>query len=200
MAAAVTLPALPTFAVERLGYQLIESYPEFELRQYDDHLLATTVVDDDFERAGNRAFRDLFGYIDGGNAAAQSISMTAPVTQTPSGSGYEVGFVMPGHLTAESLPRPASDTVQIVARAGTLMAVRRYSGGWSESRYRKHESQLRQAVTSAGYAICGPATWARFDPPFMPSFWRSNEILFPVVTASCDAATDSREDQAAAAR
>ena len=170
----------PALGVERLAYELLEDRGDYELRQYDDHHLATTVIDADFERAGNEAFRPLFNYIDGRNATGESISMTAPVTQQRTAAGYEIAFVMPQGRDGDALPAPKAEQVRVVARQGRLMAVRSYRGNWSERRYAREEAVLRAALADSGLTICAEPVWARFDPPFMPSFWRSNEILIEV--------------------
>ena len=51
---------------EQQPYELLRRTPGYELRRYPSHILAETLVRDaDFEDAGNRAFRALFGYISG---------------------------------------------------------------------------------------------------------------------------------------
>lgn len=176
----------PALGVERLAYQLLEDRGAYELRQYDDHHLATTEIAADFERAGNQAFRPLFNYIDGRNATGESISMTAPVTQQRTDAGYEIAFVMPQTLDGDALPAPKSEQVKVVARQGRLMAARSYRGNWSEHRYAEEEAALRTALADSGLALCAEPVWARFDPPFMPSFWRTNEILIEVARDTCD--------------
>ncbi len=185
LAATALFVVVPAIAIEKLGYLLLEDRGEYELRQYEDHHLATTVIDDDFERAGNKAFRPLFNYIDGRNATGQSITMTAPVTQQRTEAGYEVGFVMPRAIDGDALPAPKGAEVKVVAREGLLKAARSYRGGWSEERYAKEEATLLNAIAADGLTACAEPVWARFDPPFMPSFWRTNEVLIAVAEGSC---------------
>ena len=66
---------------EQQPYEVVQSYPTFELRRYPPHLEAEVSVHGSFEEAGNRAFRSLFGYITGQNESARSVAMTAPVVQ-----------------------------------------------------------------------------------------------------------------------
>lgn len=70
-------------------YQSIGWWGEVEIRRYPARTLAKVVIEGDFDEAGNRGFRPLFGYIQGG------IAMTAPVGQTPGEAGHSVAFVMP---------------------------------------------------------------------------------------------------------
>ncbi|MCW8984183.1 MAG: heme-binding protein [Thermoanaerobaculales bacterium] len=58
---------------------IVADHGDFEIRRYAPMILAETRVDSDFEKAGNEAFRRLFGYISGDNAARAKIEMTAPV-------------------------------------------------------------------------------------------------------------------------
>ncbi|MEM8768825.1 MAG: heme-binding protein, partial [Pseudomonadota bacterium] len=62
---------------------------------------------------------------------------------------------------------------------------RAYRGGWSEDRYEKEEAALLDAIAADGLTACAEPVWARFDPPFMPSFWRTNEILIEVSDGAC---------------
>ncbi|WP_430296859.1 SOUL family heme-binding protein [Sinomonas sp. B1-1] len=66
---------------EQQPYELLRRYADFELRRYPEHTVAEVEVDATFDRAGNAAFRHLFNYISGNNAARQSVAMTAPVLQ-----------------------------------------------------------------------------------------------------------------------
>jgi hypothetical protein len=68
-------------AVEEAAYTVIRQDGDIEIREYDAAIVAETVVDGEFEDAGNGAFRKLFKYIDGDNQSQGKIAMTAPVSQ-----------------------------------------------------------------------------------------------------------------------
>ena len=180
---------------EKQAYDVVRSYGEFELRRYAPHVVAEVTVRAPFEDAGNVAFRTLLGYISGQNRSATKVAMTAPVLQQPSEriamtapvqqretaeGEYAVAFVLPASLTLESAPVPTSPDVRLVQRPELLAAARRYRGGWSRAAYERHREELDRAVRAAGLVPVGAATWARFDPPFMPSFLRRNEVVLEV--------------------
>ena len=192
------LASFNAMAIEEPSYRIVEQDGAFELREYAPFLLAETRVEADFERAGNVAFQRLFRYISGANTAQQKIAMTAPVTQSTAarpgekiamtapvtqvakGDGYLVAFVVPVKYTLETVPQPVDPAVQIRAVPARLVATWRYSGRWTTANYRKHESELRHAMTTRGLNAAGEPILARYNPPFMPSFLRRNEVLIPV--------------------
>ena len=194
-----TLSLLATstsMAIEEPSFRLLERDGAFELREYAPYLVAETSVQADFERAGNVAFQRLFRYISGDNTSAQKIAMTAPVTQSrPAGEkiamtapvaqvasdeGYLVAFVVPAKYTLDTVPQPRDPTVRIRAVPAQLIASWRYSGRWTEENYEQHEAELRAAIAARNLKVAGEPTLARYNPPFMPSFLRRNEILIPV--------------------
>jgi hypothetical protein len=61
-----------------------------------------------------------------------------------------------------------------------IVAAIKYSGTWSKSRYNEKKSLLEEFIDERGLKAAGEAIWARYDPPFMPWFLRSNEILIPI--------------------
>ena len=77
-----SLIAPSALAIEEPNYQVIESGDVFQIRTYEDTVVATTHIKSEFKDAGNQAFRRLGGYIFGDNAEDQKIAMTAPVTQS----------------------------------------------------------------------------------------------------------------------
>ena len=196
-----TLSLLATstaMAIEEPAFRLLERVGAFELREYAPHLVAETRVEADFTDAGNVAFQRLFRYISGDNTAQQKIAMTAPVTQSSaartgekiamtapvtqvaSDKGYVVAFVVPAKYTADTIPQPTDTKVRIRAIPAQLVASWRYSGRWTESNYLEHEAELRAAIEARNLKVAGEPTLARYNPPFMPSFMRRNEVLIPV--------------------
>ena len=178
-------------AIEKPSYRVIERREAFELRDYAPYLVAETVVGGSREEAGNAGFRILAAYIFGKNRGEKKIAMTAPVTQAEPAkiamtapvaqSGQEgrwiIQFMMPSTYTLETLPEPLDPAVSFRVVPARRVAAHTYSGTWSASRYVEHLATLRAALAVAGLAAVGEPTWARYDPPFMPWFLRTNEIL-----------------------
>ena len=173
--------AVPAMAIEKASYSLVERRGDFEIRAYDSAVVAETVVDADQKSAGNRAFRRLAGYIFGGNADEQKFAMTSPVIQQPVDEGYRVSFYMPSAVEIDKMPAPNDPNVVITTLPPMMFAALRYRGGWSIQRYEEHLGVLLDLLAAEpDIEVSGEPVWARYDAPFMPSPFRTNEILIPV--------------------
>ena len=205
------LVASPVAAIEEAAYETIKTDGMIELRDYAPSIVAETVVDSDFEGAGNRAFRTLFNFIDGNNEDSSKIAMTAPVSQEKSGrkiamtapvsqeavaDGWVVSFMMPKSFSMETTPRPKDPAVNIRQLPAYRAAAIRYSGFWSEKGYRQHKVELESWIERIGLRIVGDPIWARYDPPFMPWFLRRNEVLIPVASDAGDNAAREGHSEA----
>jgi hypothetical protein len=195
---AALLASSSAMAIEQPSFRVLERDGAFELREYAPHVVAETRVEASFTDAGNAAFQRLFRYISGDNVAQQKIAMTAPVTQSRSEAGgekiamtapvtqvaaddgYRVAFTLPASYTLETAPTPLDKTIEIRAVPAQLVASWRYSGRWTENNYREHEAELRAAIEARNLEVAGEPILARYNPPFMPSFLRRNEVLVPV--------------------
>ena len=188
-------------AIEEAEYTVTLEDKPFELREYEPHILAETVVSSDLEGAGSKAFNRLFQYISGNNRPQQKIAMTSPVGQsaaprkiemtTPVGQeqrdeGWAVSFMMPSEFTLETLPEPENPAISLRRVPARTVAAVRYSGFWNESGYEKNRAALQAWIEERGLRAVGPPTWAKYDPPFMPWFLRRNEILVPVAEPVSD--------------
>jgi hypothetical protein len=167
---------------EQQLYEVLEQYPDFELRRYPDHLVAETEVGGPFELAGNVAFPRLARYIGGHNRSSRKLAMTAPVVQEqdPRSRRYVVGFVMPADVSADDLPDPLDSAVRTRRVPAETAAALRFSGRWSRKAYERRAAQLHEALDAAGLVVTGPPRYARFDPPWTPWFLRRNEVVVPV--------------------
>ncbi len=88
-------------ATEEPKYTVLKQTEDFELRRYDEQLVAQTWVTGDQDAASRAGFKILADYIFGNNSAAngkiRKISMTAPVTmqsETKKGSGKSQKIAM----------------------------------------------------------------------------------------------------------
>ncbi len=181
--------------LERATYTVLLAQGNFEIRQYGPQIVAETVVEADFDEAGNVAFRRLYGYISGKNrtktsiamtapveqtASSEKIAMTAPVEQVRSGDAYAVRFLMPAKYTLQTLPEPLDPSVRLREIPGQKLAAVRYSGTWSRKRYEQKKAALEEFIGEQGLTVTGDDIFARYDPPFQLWFLRRNEVLIPV--------------------
>ncbi|MBC7750607.1 MAG: heme-binding protein [Candidatus Saccharibacteria bacterium] len=182
-------------AVEEASYQVIQKDKDFEVREYAPHVLAETLVDGDFEKAGSQAFQKLFRYISGDNVSNTQVAMTAPVSQKSIGEKIQmtapvgqqrvqgkwaVSFMMPKAFTLKTLPQPKDASVKLRQVSAQRMAIIRYSGTWSEKNYLSHKSELESWIRKRALTPSGDAIWARYNAPFTLWFLRRNEIMIPV--------------------
>ena len=182
-------------AVEEAEYSVLLKDETLEIRQYAPSIVAEVIVNDNFEDASNTAFRKLFKYISGSNssrskiamtapvsqeAQSEKIAMTAPVGQRASEQGWAVSFMMPASYTMETIPLPEDASVKLREVPAYSAAAIRYSGTWSEKRYKKHLDILNNWIEQNELEATGTPLWARYNAPFTPWFMRRNEILIPV--------------------
>ena len=169
---------------EEQAYEVVEAYPDFELRRYPEHVVAETRVTGSFERVGMTSFGRLVGYIGGRNAQSEKVAMTAPVLQEAEdeqAGRYVVSFVMPAGLELAHAPEPTDCGVRLRTIPAQTAAALTFSGRWTRGRYDEHARRLLAAVEAAGLEVDGPLRFARFDPPWTPWFRRRNEVVAPVV-------------------
>jgi hypothetical protein len=182
-------------AIEEPKYTVVKKEDRTEVRLYEPTIVAETIVDtSDFDAASNEGFRRLAGYIFGGNTIKQKISMTSPVTTEQSqkiamtapvqtedqGSSIRVRFTMPSTFNLETLPVPNDSRVTLVEIPARTFAAITFSGRWTEENFREHTDELSTWIAKEGLRVVGTPVVARYNPPFVPSFFRHNEILIPV--------------------
>jgi hypothetical protein len=143
----ITGTLLAIRGIEEPSYTVVE----YEIREYASYIVAEVEVDGDMRTALNSGFRQLAGYIFGGNTAkssiamtvpvmdttrsSESIAMTAPVMDRVSNSGkHIVAFTMPSQYTLATLPKPDNTNIQFRTVDKSRKAVLRYSWYATESR------------------------------------------------------------------
>ena len=185
--------------VEEAAYTAVIKDDPFELRDYEPMVIVETTIDDDFENAGNKAFRRLFAYITGDNVTNTDISMTAPVIADPAGTssgtdiamtapvlqeysqgGWRYAFVLPADLTLETAPKPIDDKVRLAQVAGKKVAVIQYSGFWSEDSMQEKTSELNDWISANNLTAISEPRWAGYNPPWTIPFLRRNEVMIDV--------------------
>ncbi|MDG2108293.1 MAG: heme-binding protein [Woeseiaceae bacterium] len=184
-------------AIEEPEYQVISKNQEFETRHYSQYLVAEVILDGDFKSSGNQAFRVLAGYIFGDNKAAEKMAMTAPVESQMTNSSekmamtapvlsidgegkYIYRFVMEKRYKLDTLPTPNDTRIRLHEVKPRYMAVKRFSGSWSEKNYKESEKALLQSLSDRNIQTIGLPIFARYNAPFVPWFLRRNEIMIEI--------------------
>ncbi|MEM9784349.1 MAG: heme-binding protein [Pseudomonadota bacterium] len=107
------------------------------------------------------------------------IAMTAPVLVDPAGdaAGWTVVFVLPEGMTAETAPVPTDPDVRIQTMVPRRVAVRRFSGFFSEGNAEEAEQALADWLSSKGLAHRGDWQSAGYNPPWTLPWLRRNEVI-----------------------
>jgi hypothetical protein len=185
-------------ATEQPSYTASQQSGPIEVRQYGSMVAAEVSVAGDRETASSAGFRALAGYIFGGNsgkksiamtapvvqaqaqAKGQSIAMTAPVMQSGDGKDWTVRFIMPKAMTMQNLPTPNNPQVKLVPLKPASFAAIRFSGSAREADIQRQTKLLQDYMAARSMKAAGPASLARYDPPWTPSMMRRNEIMIPI--------------------
>ena len=163
---------------ETLKYKLLEKHGNMEVREYKSFFLASTKTSKDPTQ--NSGFGNVFNYISGQNERQEKISMTTPVITSYEDDKLVTGFFVPSKFDRNSIPKPSSSNVFIEeVSSGTFVAIR-FSGNWNEKNFDRHDLELKNFMKEKNIQALGKRMILRYQPPFIPSFLRKNEILYRI--------------------
>lgn len=174
------LIAQAAMATEEPRYQRLELRDDYEVRRYMPYVVAE--IDVAGQAKDRKGFRALAGFIFGDNDSGEKMRMTAPVESRHAGVGDEstYAFVMESQYTMDTLPKPNNPNIRIREKPERIVAVRRFSGRWTEGRFASHEQALLQDLAEDGIKTMGAVERARYNGPMTPWFLRRNEVVVPV--------------------
>ncbi|MFC1967470.1 heme-binding protein [Chloroflexota bacterium] len=190
-------------AIESPRYETVRKDNKFEIREYEEYILAEVEIDGDFGSALQKGFRVLADYIFGGNTSkarinmtvpvteqavvsekvvSEKIEMTAPVTSSPveEGKKYIIAFTMPSKYTLESLPEPENKTISFRKVGEQKVASLRFSGNLNSKLATRKAKELETWLNGNRYSKKTGFVFAQYNPPWIPGIFRRNEILTEV--------------------
>lgn len=192
----VAVLARPAMAVEEPAFQEVLREGDFELRNYPALVVAEVTVIGDQKDAASKGFRLLAGYIFGGNKRRQSIAMTTPVAQEPSGEkiamtapvaqtqnaggAWVVRFTMPKAYSLRTLPVPNDPRVGLRQLQPARFAVLRFPGLAQPADVEARTSELLALVKSHRLRVIGAVSLAQYNPPWTLWFMRRNEVMIQI--------------------
>lgn len=168
-------------ATEKPDYDVILDDGAVQVRSYPSLLIAEVTVSGDRDQAASRAFRQLAGFIFGGNDSETSIAMTAPVVQTPQEDGdWVVNFMMPSKFTKDTLPRPNDPDIRVSLSPPAQTISLRFNGRSTETNLSQHREELKRYMAEKNLKAIGPHFYAFYNAPMVPGVFRRNEVHYPV--------------------
>ena len=185
-------------AIESPKYQTVHKDKKFEIREYEEHIVAEVEIDGDFGSALQKGFRVLADYIFGGNTSrarinmtvpvteqavsSEKIDMTAPVTSSPieEGRKYRIAFTMPSKYTLENLPEPANEKISFRKVSKHKIAALQFSGNINSKLATRKAKELETWLNENKYSKKSNFVFAQYNPPWIPGIFRKNEVLIEV--------------------
>ncbi|MGO2341010.1 MAG: SOUL family heme-binding protein [Psychrobacter sp.] len=190
-------------ATEEPDYTVLMQEDDFELRRYDEQLVAQTWVTGDQGAASREGFKTLADYIFGNNTApsgesskismtapvtmqsqansndnaSQKIAMTAPVSMQQTDGKWRVQFTMPSQYTMQTLPKPNNPNVEIIEVPAQTYGVIKFSWLAGEDKVAEKTEELRTWMQGQDLVITGEPELARYNPPWTLPFMRRNEVM-----------------------
>ncbi len=164
--------------IEEPQYELLDTLYGVELRLYAPSIQATTTLASN--RQTSAGFRRLAGYIFGGNATGESISMTAPVQESLVSDQPVMAFTMPSAYSMVSLPEPKSDNVVLREMPERLVATLPFGGWATPYKVKRKTGELLRTLDNHGVKIVGAPALNQYNPPWTLPFLRRNEIAVEI--------------------
>jgi len=185
-------------SIESPKYTVVESDNTFEIRDYEQYIVAEVDVEASYKGALNTGFGILAGYIFGGNSARASIAMTAPVTEKYSqksekiqmtrpvtaslkqGQKYTISFSMPGKYTLDTLPRPNDANIRLREVPASRVVALRFSGSLNERLATKKIAELMEWLKQKNLNPKSTVASCQYNPPWIPGPFRTNEVIVTI--------------------
>ncbi len=166
--------------VEKPRYKVLEVDGQFEVREYPELLVAEATVAGERAYALDQGFGLLADYIFAKSRDGEKVAMTAPVLSSSAGGrDWVTRFVMPSHLTRETLPEPDAG-IRIGALPARKVAAVSFNGTSEEQVLSDREEELRLWAGAKKFEAQGEPERAFYNSPYVPGLLRRTEILLPI--------------------
>jgi hypothetical protein len=183
--------------IEEPKYAIVEKREGYEIREYESYIVAEVEVEGNMSTALSSGFRELAGYIFGGNTtkssiamtapvmdtmkASEKIAMTAPVMDTLSSTGkHIIAFMMPSSYTMDTLPKPDNTNIHLRLVDRARKAVLRYSWYATPARVEAKKQILAEFLVRDSTLMSGAIVSAQYDPPLSFPPLRRNETMVDI--------------------
>lgn len=170
-------------STEEQEYRVVERRGAIEIRFYPPANRAAVSVqsrEGDFNYIRNRGFRELAGYIFGGNERGEQIAMTTPVVMdvesSNSGLSGTMAFTMPRSFDMKLKPRPNSQFIAFTTTEPMYAATISVGGFPSLEEMNSLRDRLFAELKAQGIKHSNHAEYLYYNPPTQ-MIGRRNEVM-----------------------
>ena len=161
---------------EKQKYSVLHKNGDLEIRRYDPTIMASVEMPGSYSSMSSTGFRELAGYIFGGNDEQMKIAMTAPVHVASTDSTSTMSFVMPSEYSMVELPDPLSEKIRLHKTGLSITASISFGGYASDKVIRNKTEELKALLRSRGIKTMNDYRFLGYNPPYR-IINRRNEIV-----------------------
>lgn len=166
-------------AYESPKYTIERKEGAFEIRHYTTF---KTISTPRASMSGYSGFNDLFSYISGNNQSNTAIKMTVPVVNTFQENTMSMEFVLPV-IHQEGPPLPNQSDLEHKTYTSFRVAVLRFKGHVGGNTLLEQKEKLLTWLRHHNIPFEKPWYLARYQPPYLPGFFKHNEIWIKLGTS-----------------
>ena len=184
-------------ATESPRFKVISKDGNFEIREYNEHILGEVEVEADYEAAIYQGFNILADYIFGNNVSRTQIEMAAPVIEQKTedrmdmtspfatreslnGKKFRIAFTLPSKYSLATLPEPNNKQVKLRKVDPHRVAALRFSGYLNRKLAEKEAEKLDQLIKMNNLMAKSGYIFAEYNPPWIPGPFRHDEVMVEV--------------------
>ena len=169
-------------ATEQQHYRVVRKEDSFEIRFYPPANIASVDVAGGYDRMRNEGFRELAGYIFGGNSRGEKIAMTAPVIMDlkDENQAGTMSFVMPSSFDMNAKPAPQSSRITFAETEPAYVAALTFGGFASIKDLEEHKARLLKLLEEKHIKYDIHAEYMLYDPPYK-LLMRRNEVAVKLI-------------------
>ena len=157
-------------------YIVIEKFKDVEIREYKNLIYVSYTPKSIKDR--NNSFRNVAGYIFGGNKSETKIDMTSPVV-IKLHNNNEMAFIMPEKYTLKNLPEAENKNLSIYEETSKIKACISYSGYSNSNKEKKYIEKLKQQLEKYDISHKNDFEVLIYNSPYK-FFNRKNEIVVSI--------------------
>lgn len=177
-------------STEEQEYRVVKRLGDVEIRFYPPANRAAVNVqsrEGDFHDIRNRGFRELAGYIFGGNDRGEQIAMTTPVVMdvqaSNTGLAGTMAFTMPRNFDMQHKPRPNSQAIAFTTTEPIYAATMSIGGFPNLEEMNNLRDRLLNELKTKGIKHGQKAEYLYYNPPTQ-IVGRRNEVLVRLIEFS----------------